>query len=347
MNQFEEVMKKSDWFCSNGPDYDVVISSRVRFIRNLINYPFPHILSEEEDDEVKTIIVDAFSQLPDDYKFTVLNLDEISSIEKNVLLERNIVSKDYFNQKKGVVIISEEGDINGMVNEEDHLRFACIKPGHALKQAFDTIDALDSRLENYLTFASSVEWGYLTSSLKNLGTGVRFSVLVHLPALELTSLLSETLNLIIEKGFSVKAFQGSDNNSLGDIYQISNRVSLGYDEQEILSHMNKLLKPLILLERKTREALYKKKKGEIEDKILRALGVLKYCRMISSKEAIEHLSLIRFGISLGFVTDIPPEKITSLFFLSQKSHVEQIMKRMNFDTNLCDSMRAEIIRDIL
>jgi protein arginine kinase len=347
MNQFEEVIEKSGWFYNQGPDFDVVISSRVRFIRNLYDYPFPHVLSDEEDEEVKTIIIDAFTQLPDEYKFTVLRLNDVTSVEKNVLLERNILTKDYFDQKNGVVILSDDGEVSAMVNEEDHLRFSCIKPGHALKEAYQRVDSLDSVLENYLTYASSVEWGYLSSSLKNLGTGVRFSVLVHLPALELTSLLSETINLIMEKGFSVKAFHGSENNSLGDMYQISNRVSLGYNEDEILSHMNKLLKPLILLERKTREALYKKKKGEIEDKILRSLGVLKYCRMISIQEAIEHLSLIRLGISLGFVADIPLEKITSLFFLSQKSHVQQIMNRMNFNTKLCDSMRAEIIRDVL
>lgn len=347
MNKFEEIMKKSGWFYKGGPEHDVIISSRVRFARNLINYPFPHILSGEEDEEVKNVIIDAFQKLSDEYKFTILHLDNVSPIEKNVLLERNIVTKDYFKHKNGIVILSDDGDISGMVNEEDHLRIACIKSGHTLQEAFEKIDTLDSTLEKYIALASSVEWGYLTSSLNDVGTGVRFSVLIHLPALELTSLLSETLNLIFEKGFSIKAFRGSENQSLGDIYQISNRLSLGYNEREILTHMSKLLKPLILLERKTREAIYKKKKREIEDKILRALGVLKYCRMISIREAIEHLSLIRLGICLGFVTDIPLEKITTLFFLSQKSHVQQILDRMNFDGNLCDTMRAEIIRDIL
>ena len=198
MNQFEEVMKKSGWFYNKGPEHDIVISSRVRFTRNLMNYPFPHILSEKEEEEVKSVVIDAFTQLPDDYKFTILHLDEVSPVEKNVLLERNIVTKEYFKQKKGVVVISEDGDISGMVNEEDHLRFSCIKAGHSLQEAYEKIDSLDSILENYIAFASSVEWGYLTSSLNNLGTGIRFSVLVHLPALELTSLLSETLNLIIE-----------------------------------------------------------------------------------------------------------------------------------------------------
>jgi protein arginine kinase len=347
MNKFEEIMKKSGWFYKEGPEQDVVISSRVRFARNLINYPFPHILSPEQDKEVKNVIIDAFSNLSDEYNFTILCLDDVNSIEKNVLLERNIVTKEYFKQKNGVVILSEDGDINGMMNEEDHLRISCIKAGHSLKEAFEQVDTLDSALEKYIAYASSVEWGYLTSSLNDLGTGVRFSVLIHLPALELTSLLSETLNLIHEKGFSIKAFRGSGNHSLGDIYQISNRLSIGYNEVDILEHMNKLLKPLILLERKTREALYKKKKREIEDKILRVLGVLKYCRMISINEAIEHLSLIRLGICLGFVTDIPLTKITTLFFLSQKSHVQQILERMNFDVTLCDTMRAEIIRDIL
>ncbi|MBN2531539.1 MAG: hypothetical protein JXB88_01540 [Spirochaetales bacterium] len=347
MSKFDEIMKKSGWFYKGGPEHDVVISSRVRFARNLFDFPFPHVLSREKDEEVKRIIIDAFSQLEDEYKFTLLHLDDVSPVEKNVLLERNIVTKEYFKQKNGVVILSKDGDISGMVNEEDHLRLSCIKAGNMLKEAFERIDTLDSTLEKYISFASSVEWGYMTSSLNDLGTGVRFSVLVHLPALELTSLLSETLNLVFEKGFSIKAFRGSENNSLGDIYQISNRLSLGYNESEILSFMNKLLKPLVLLERKTREALYKKKKREIEDRILRALGVLKYCRMISIREAIEHLSIIRLGICLGFVSDIPLEKITSLFFLSQKSHVQQIMNRMNFDVNLCDTMRAEIIRDIL
>lgn len=347
MSKFEEMMKKSGWFYKGGPEHDVVISSRVRFARNLLNYPFPHNLSREEDADVKGVIIDAFNQLSDEYKFATLHLDDVSQIEKNVLLERNIVTRDYFKQKKGVVILSEDGDISGMINEEDHLRLSCIKAGHTLKEAFDRIDALDSTLEKYIVFASSVEWGYLTSSLNDLGTGVRFSVLVHLPALELTSLLAETLNLIFKKGYSIKAFRGLENNSLGDIYQISNRLTLGCNEMEILSHMNKLLKPLILLERKTREAIYKNKKSKIEDQILRALGVLKYCRMISIREAIEHLSIIRLGICLGFITDIPLQKITTLFFLSQKSHVQQIVNRMNFDVKLCDTMRAEIIRDIL
>jgi protein arginine kinase len=347
MNKFEEIMEKSGWFSKEGPEQDVVISSRVRFARNLLDYPFPHLLTEEQDKEIKETLTDAFSQMADEYTFTVLHLDDINSIEKNVLLERNIVTQDYCKQDKRIVLLSDDGDISGMINEEDHLRLSCIKAGHTLQEAFERTDTLDSALEKYISFASSVEWGYLTSSLHDLGTGVRFSVLVHLPALELTSLLSETLNLIYEKGFSIKSFHGSKNHSLGDIYQISNRLSLGYNESDILSHMNKLLKPLILLERKTREALYKKKKRELEDKILRSLGVLKYCRMISIREAIEHLSLIRLGICLGFVTDIPLTKITTLFFLSQKSHVHQILDRMNFDATLCDTMRAEIIRDIL
>ncbi|MBN1698275.1 MAG: hypothetical protein JW881_12245 [Spirochaetales bacterium] len=348
MSEFNEIMTKAGWFYQGGPENDVVLSTRVRIARNLNDYPFPGALSQKEEKTVHTKIITAFGKLPESSNFTILYLDELKPVEKKVLLERCIITRNYCETGNRIVALCNDGEVSGMICEEDHLRLSCIKGGLVLDEAFNRINEIDGLLENHLQYAVNIEWGYLTAGFSNLGTGMRVSVLIHLPALELASLLDETLNLIVKKGFCVKSFGDLWNHSPGTIFQISNRFSIGYKEEEIINYINELLVPLISLERKTREALYMNKKREIGVKVKKALAILRYCRMIPLKEAIEALSLIRMGICMDLVDEVTLEAVTALFFLIQESHIEKMSNvGINGNAEISDTLRANIIRDIL
>ncbi|HUV07749.1 MAG TPA: protein arginine kinase [Spirochaetia bacterium] len=349
----KDLVGKRGWFKGTGEEGDVILSSRVRLARNLTDYPFPNSLGSEQEAKVQGEIISAFNRLPIGDKFTILYLRDLSPVDRRILLERNIITHDFSLAKDKAVILSKDETISLMINEEDHIRLACIIEGMSLDRAFEKLDRIDTLLEEHIHFAISLEWGYLNSSLTDIGTGMRTSIMIHLPALVMTSLIEKALKAVTQVGLSVKGFFGEGINSLGDIYQISNQVSLGLSEYAIIKSLASVVTPLINYERKTRDELLNKRRAEIEDKVFRAFGILSSCRRISSREAIELLSNLRLGISLGIIDNVPLGTVNTLFFHCQKSHIQKLLQGLDepinspADTRNIDFLRARIIRESL
>ncbi|UCF98766.1 MAG: hypothetical protein JSV89_04330 [Spirochaetaceae bacterium] len=335
------------WFSSPGAEDDVVVSSRVRLARNLTGIPFPPTLSREEEERVQHEVVEAFSGLST--AFDSIFLDRLPPLERTILLEQNLISQDFSVSPNKLVLLEQDGRISVMVNEEDHLRLACLNTGLCLQEVYEAVDELDGRLEEKLHFAASIEWGYLASRLENAGTGLRASVMLHMPALVSDGTIGWALKRINQMGLQIKGYWGDGDNSLGDMYQISNPISIGLREKEILTSIEVAAREMAEYERKAREEMMGSRRIELEDRVHRAFGVLSACRLISSKEAINLLSTVRLGISLGMIEKPQVEVITELMIRAQKAHVQKSLDQTDdeADNKLVDYTRAKMIRHAL
>ena len=335
------------WYNGTGKEFDVIISSRVRLSRNLTNYSFPGVMNAEDEKKICSEVISAFKKLPEPNNFTILYLDKLKPLEKRLLLESNIISQDYSLQKGKAILLNNNGELFVVINSDDHIRISCIMSGMMLDKAYKQVNAVDENLDDHLKFAFSLEHGYLNTSLANIGTGMKISLMLHLPALVMTSLIRKALKAVAQVGLSVRGFFNDGVSSLGDIYQISSSEILGQSEKEIIKNIEKIILPLIEYERKARTEVLEKKKTNIEDKIYRALGILTHCRSISSKEAIELLSKLRLGISLGLIKDIPLDIVSSLFIILQKSHIQQLIdsSENKKEVEQIDFVRAKVIRE--
>ncbi len=334
------------WFQETGPEHDVAISSRLRLSRNLVKYSYPNAMSVEDEEKVQKEVESAFASLP---AFKFFRLRDIEPIERKLLLERNIITQGFSLQEHKAVVLREDERISAMVGEIDHLRMACFEGGLNLWKAYTEVDAVDEKLEDILEFAVSLERGYLSSEIMNAGTGLRASVMLHLPSLSITHLIDKALKSVVQMGFVIKGFFGDDEHSLGDMYQISNQYAFGQSEQEILEKLQNICLQIVQYERKARDEMVGKSRMEIEDKVYRAYGILRYCRTITSKEAVDHLSALRLGIALGWVKNVPIERITALLFLTQKSHVHALLgkEKDGNDSRSIDRARAQLIQKAL
>jgi protein arginine kinase len=335
------------WFSASGAEDDVVVSSRVRLARNLLGIPFPPALSKEEEEQVQREVTEAFEKSK--CSFETIYLDRLPPLERKILMEQNIISQDFCVSPNKLVLLGDDGCISAMVNEDDHLRVACMRTGLCLQEIFAAVDDLDGRLEENLHFAASIEWGYLASRLDNTGTGLRASVMLHMPALVTDGTIGWALKRINQMGLQIKGYWGDGDNSLGDMYQISNPLCIGYKEKEILASVGEAARELVEYERKAREEITKSRRIELEDRVHRAFGALKACRLISSKEAITLLSTVRLGISLEMISEPAVEVITSLMIRAQKAHIQKMLDQMDDDTDnkLVDYTRAKLIRHAL
>jgi len=329
------------WFRDHGREDDVVISSRVRLSRNLTGFLFPNKMELKDENRVNTIITEAFDMLGDE--MSVISLDDINSIERRMLAERSLISQDFTLDKHKCLILSKDQKVSSMINEHDHLRIAVLESGLGLDPAFKKMDNIESKLEKLLDFAVSLEFGYLNENIRNSGTGMKVSIMVHLPALVRLSLFDRAIKSSLDKDFTVKGFLGNDDGSLGDLYQISNGLAIGKSENEIISKLTETGMKLVNFERQAREELIQRRKIELEDKIFRSVGLVKNCRLLGVGEAINVLTDIRLGISLGFLTmDIGI--VNSLLLMSQKAHIQFLLDDKKNDFLTMDEKRAELIR---
>jgi protein arginine kinase len=346
MIEFNGVAETPGWFQETGPQDDVVIASRVRVSRNLDGHHFPGMMKSDEEEAVQRTILDAATALGED--FTPVVLGSITPTERRMLLERNLISQDFSLQSHKAVILRDDERMAGMINAIDHLRLAAIRGGLSLQSAFEDVDSTDNVLESRLDYAASLNMGYLNTEISNAGTGLRASIMLHLPALVATSIIEKTFKAVVQLGLSVKGFFGEDEHSLGSMYQVSNQFGLGTTENEIIEKLESVGTQIVNYERKAREEMVGRQRMEIEDRVFRAFGLLKYCRSISVREAVEHLSSLRLGAALGWIT-IPLARITALLFLTQKSHVQRLIDspETGADTKLIDYTRALMIKEAL
>jgi protein arginine kinase len=235
-----------------------------------------------------------------------------------------------------------------MINEIDHLRLSCIKGGLQVNECWEALDNLDDELEKTLDFAVSIEWGYLSAEVSNAGTGLRVSVMLHLPALSRSLVIEKAMKAVVQVGMTVKGFFSENESSLGDLYQVSNHLGLGFSEKDLVEKLDAVASQLVHYERKAREELIEKQRYEVEDEVMRSLGILTHCRLLTSSEALDLISSVRFGVELGLIS-APIERITAMLFLTQKAHMQYLIGGMEegADTNTIDQVRAEVVRKAL
>lgn len=310
------------WFKEISKDSDIVISSRIRFARNIKGYKFPSIMN---DDERKDII-NLLEKKLDNKKYSLLRMNNIDDITKLSLMEQHIISKEFVPNDMGAIITNKDNSIVAMVNEEDHLRIQSFEPGFNIDKCYEKLEEFTDSLEKKLEFCKNEKYGYITSCPTNVGSGMRVSVLLHLPALARIGLLNKLLDQAASIGVSVRGLYGENTNGDGYMYQISNQKTLGMTDENIISGLKAIVTSIIEQERKAREVL---KDGNIhfEDEIFRAYGILKNARVITEEESLKLLSKVRLGVSIGMIEDITLDQIQKLMVETLSNTLRLTLKK--------------------
>lgn len=347
MNFSDFLNHTGGWLKDTGPHSDIVISSRIRLARNLDKTPFPHWAKKEESERVLVMAKNAFERVEELKDSLFLNLEEFDSIDKQFLVERHLMSNEHAirSNQKGLLVNPEE-NIAIMVNEEDHLRLQVLESGFDLDVAWQAINTIDDRLSGLLPFAFKKDWGYLTACPTNTGTGMRGSVMLHLPALVMTRQINRVLEAIAKLSFTTRGLYGEGTQASGNFFQISNQVALGQREEEIIGNIKGVIRQIIEQEQKAREALLAEHRELVEDRVWRSYGTLKNAHIISSNETVELLSMLRLGNDLNLVKGIERGLINELFILTQPAHLQKLENK-KLSANERDIKRAQIIRDKL
>ncbi|MCP8971082.1 protein arginine kinase [Ectobacillus ponti] len=315
----------SPWMNENGPDSDIVLSTRVRLARNLQDYTFPTLISDDEAARVIELFEEKFAgrELFSFGRLEMLKMAGMQPIHRRVLVEKHLISPDLADTPFGACLLSENEQISIMINEEDHVRIQCLFPGFQLSEALDVASRTDDWLEGQIEFAFNETRGYLTSCPTNAGTGLRASVMMHLPALALTKQMRRIIPAINQLGLVVRGIYGEGSEALGNIFQVSNQITLGKSEQDIVEDLKSVVKQLIQQERGAREALLKTSSLQLEDKVYRSYGILANSRLIESGEAAGCLSDLRLGIDLGYIKSLSKHILTELMVLMQPGILQQ------------------------
>lgn len=339
--------RTGEWLKGAGPEGDTVISTRVRLARNLARFPFLTVADAATRQEIEKYIRDKLKATSMSKKLHYIPLHEASPTDRQLLLERHLISREHAaaEGERGVAITDDE-TVAVMVNEEDHLRVQVIRSGFQPMEAFEELQRIDDALESQMTYAFHTKYGYVTCCPTNLGTGLRVSVMLHLPALVYTKQVEKILHSLQRVSYNIRGFFGEGTSPVADFFQVSNQVSLGRSEAEIVSEMREVVPNLLKVERGMREKLLREQRERLEDKILRALAVLKAARVLSSEEVLELLSTVRLGINLGIITNVPISLVNEVFILSQPGHM-QAAYGVEMTSHERDVLRAAAIREKL
>lgn len=321
---------------------DIAISSRVRLARNLAKVPMPHINSKQGAMQAKEEILSAVSAFGSN---KTIELESAPAELKSSLVERHLTSKEFGQNPHGAFAMIDDMR-SVMINEEDHIRLQVIVPGFNLEDAYLLAKETDEVLGEKLPYAFDKQLGYLTSCPTNLGTAMRASVMVHLPALSMTERMGSIVATCAKFGLTLRGIYGEGSKALGDLYQISNQNSLGLSEREIIQNVHTVTRGIIKNERAQREWLLENKALELADGIWRAYGTLSNCRIISSAEAMKHLSLLKMGIDLKIIPDIQGKTIDNLI-VNIQPYTLSLMLKEELDTMHRDEARASMIRSTL
>ncbi len=336
-----------EWLRGEGPHHQVVISSRVRLARNLRSRPFPGWAKKAERTSILELVRPRVEELPEMQDSFSESLQDISALDRQVLVERHLISREH--AAKGVgsaVVINRRQTLSIMINEEDHLRMQSIRSGLQLKQAFKLVDKIDSALESKLEFAYDPRLGYLTACPTNVGTGMRASAMLHLPGLVLSELISQVIQAVSKIGLAVRGLYGEGTEAMGNLFQISNQTTLGEREDDIINRLSKVIETIIEKEHDARQVLLQKKPNTLSDQIGRAYGVLTYAHAMASKEALNLLSIIKLGVDLGAFPEERRFSIDELFIETQPAHLQKTsQQKLNAEER--DHLRAQIIRERL
>lgn len=333
---------KSAWIDSATDEDYIVVSSRIRIARNLSDFAFPTKISKEDSAILRDTIFKIFDN---DATMKSYEVQELTATQKQNLVDKRLVSPQFIKIDTITtgLLVNLRGSLSVMINEEDHLRIQSIQSGLRLSECYDESSALDAFLVKKLKYAYDTQLGYLTSCITNIGTGLRASVMLHLPALAMTGNISQSLNAIAKLGFVSRGIYGEGSGTSGNMFQISNQITLGRSEEEIIANLNNVIIKLVEQEKNARVYLKDEYCLTIEDQIGRSLGVLKYCQKISSKEAMKLLSDIRLGAQMDLINKVDVKAINSLIYQIQPASLEAKVAETlsSADRNI---MRAKVLR---
>jgi protein arginine kinase len=326
------------------PANSVVITSRVRLARNLAGVPFPGWAKKQERVEVLGRLREQVEKVGEMKDAFSRGLEELNSVQKQVLVERHLISREQAARGEGsAMVVNRRQTFSFMINEEDHLRMQSIRPGLHIQDAFDSLSKIEDELAEKVEFAHDSRLGYLTACPTNLGTGMRASAMLHLPALVLADEAGPTLQGVARLRLAVRGFYGEGTESLGNLFQVSNQSTLGESEEDIIARLERVIRDVEIHELNARQRLIEDDPDMILDQVGRAFGILKYAHVISSKEALNLLSTLRLGVELGFFDKEVRRTCDLLLMDIQPAHL-QLHAGQKLEPNDRDSIRAEIIR---
>jgi len=335
------------WYINNGPESDVVISSRVRIARNLIGYPFPYKMDPSQGLDVLKRVSEAVLKSNISKELIYIDTRKLNAVERQSLVEKHLISPDLVSStNEHGVIVNKDENISIMINEEDHLRIQCMFAGMQIEDAWKACDRIDSLLEKKVDFAFNNDLGYLTCCPTNIGTGIRASVMLHLPALVMTGYIRGILEGCSKIGVAVRGIYGENSEAAGNMFQISNQVTLGQTEEEIVASIKNISLQVIEQERTLRGELYKQNPFRLEDKVFRSLGVFSNARIISSEESLKLLSDVRLGIDMGIIKNIKIEVLNEIMLFLQPANLQRLSDKP-LSPEERDIQRAELIRSKL
>jgi len=339
------------WLDASGPSSHLVLSTRVRLARNLADQPF----SIRNDVQTRQAILTRVAAAAGDTillrRATTFRLDRLDPMDRQLLHERHLVSKELAGLespggvRSGAALVIQDR-LGVMVNEEDHLRLQGLHSGFALGAAYQEVERLDAELGQRLPFAFHPEFGYLTSCPTNVGTGLRASVLIHLPGLVLTKEISKVLQGLAQVGLTFRGLYGEGSEVVGNFFQLSNQTTLGKTEQELLDHLGKMVRQVIEYEEEARQVLWRDVPAIIEDKVWRAYGLLRYARTLSFEETMNLLSGVRLGVGLNLIPDVGVYALNKLLIFTQPTHLA-VSEGVELDDPDLNIRRAKYVRGIL
>lgn len=332
------------WYETAGKDSDVVVSTRVRLARNAAKIPFPPLWSDSAAKEITDSVKRALDTTGE--KFSFLNLDNAPQANKSALVEDHILSREMLGGKNKALFLDEDGEAAILVGEEDHLRIQVIASGLDLEAVYAKANALDDAIGGQMQYAFDETFGYLTHCPTNVGTGMRASVMLHLPALRMAGSINSIVSQVGKLGLTIRGVYGEGSGTRGDLYQLSNQITLGLSEEKTIEKLGEIVRQILNLEREMRKKLYNKNKDSFADILWRAYGTLKYARKISSEEAQKLLSSVKLGADMGILKDTDTQKLIRLMIESEPHHIALASGEM-LGADARDIARADKIRAAL
>ncbi len=339
--------RNAAWLDGSGAKSSLVISSRVRLARNLARKPFTNRASDEDKQAIVDSVVEAASVSTAYGDLAYFDTNGLKELQRQLFVERHLISPALAKEAgpRGVLVEETEA-ASVMVNEEDHLRIQVILSGLQPLEAYEAAHALERDLAGALDFAASPQWGFLTACATNTGTGLRASTLIHLPGLALTKEMDGVVRGVAQLGFAVRGIYGEGTDSAGNLYQISNQLTLGRSEETLLDGLNRVVGQVVECEMNARETLMREARGQIEDKVWRAFGIMERARLLTSQELMNFSSAIRLGIDLEMLTGLVTETINDIMVNTQPSHLQHRAAQA-LDAAERDVLRASVVRERL
>lgn len=343
-----EFASEGNWFNDQGPETDVAMSCRVRLARNIAGFPFVYKASDAQRREIVNVAQQVIlgSDFEDDMMW--VDLTQSSPRDRQLLVERHLISRHLAEaDTPRAVCVSSDESLSIMVNEEDHLRMQILAPGLRLEELISRIDSIDDMIESRVDYAYSKRWGYLTACPTNVGTGIRLSVMMHLPALKITNEIERVRRAAKDLHLAVRGYYGEGSESAGDFYQISNQITLGRSETELLQEFHELILPRIIeYEHQARRMLVEENPILLDDRIHRAVGILRSARLLGAEEAMKLLSRVRLGVHLRRIQDVDINAVNHLLLQIQAAHL-QLHVGADLTPEQLREARARLVRDAL